>query len=102
MLPKNKRIEIPKLLKAVQGRPCAYCGIQCETVVPAHYTGVGSNRLGKGKGVKPHDICVAALCHACHESFDRYSDHNDAERGLEFLLLCFETLAQSVRDGVIK
>lgn len=102
MFPKNQRIEIPKLLQAVKGRPCVKCKRHTESVVGAHYSGIGSHRLGKGHRVKCHDFCIAALCAECHASFDGYEAGNNAERGLEFLLLCFETLAQSVKDGVLK
>lgn len=105
MLAKNGRIEMPKLLKAANGQSCIKCGVYDKSVVPAHYSGLWAHRLGNGVGTKCHDFCVADLCRVCrkrHADFDDYSHGNDWERSTEFLVLCFETLARRVRDGVIK
>ena len=56
-----------KILRAANGRPCAYCGINNGTTVAAH-----SNRMedGKGVGLKAHDCFVAFLCANCHREYD--------------------------------
>jgi hypothetical protein len=52
-----------KLLRIVATFPCQSCGIQNDTIVPAH-----SDRLidGKGRSLKAHDYRVAAMCYTCH------------------------------------
>lgn len=99
---KNPRIELPKLLKASGGRSCIKCGCQDGTVVRAHYSGIGAARLGKGRGLKPHDHVSADLCGRCHAEMDNYADGNTVERGFDFLMLCMETLARDFREGIIK
>ena len=101
MLQKHSRIEIPKLLKASNGRSCVKCGADDGTIVRAHYSGVGSARLGKGRGVKPHDFCSADLCARCHAEFDGYEGGNTVERGFDFLMLCMQTLERDFREGVV-
>ena len=59
-----------KLLNAAKGEPCICCSVRDDTVVAAHYQGLRSHLLGKGTGMKPHDICVAHLCARCHILFD--------------------------------
>ena len=57
----------PKILRAANGRPCSYCGLNHGTTVAAH-----SNRMedGKGVGLKAHDCFVAFLCATCHTEYD--------------------------------
>ena len=100
MLHKIKVFRSRKLLDAAKDKPCLQCG-SVGTTVAAHYQGIGAARLGKGRGVKPHDFMTADLCHKCHEFFDTYKQPNDAERALVFLLLCAETLNRRFQEGVI-
>lgn len=85
-----------KRLLDVRGLPCQRCGVDDGTVVAAHYQGIGAGRLGKGRGIKPHDFCTAPLCRACHEIMDSYKHGNDYERATEFLLLILESLRKRV------
>jgi len=102
MIEKNKPYRNKKLLNASRGRSCTKCGADDGTIVRAHYQGIGSYRLGKGKGQKPHDFASADLCMVCHSEFDQYETGNNTDRGWEFLLLCMETLARDFRQGIIK
>jgi hypothetical protein len=65
-------IRSKKILAAAHGQRCVNCGVKDDTVVAAHYQGLRANLLGKGKGIKPHDLCVADLCASCHRQFDNY------------------------------
>lgn len=94
-------IRSPKMLEAAQGHTCVLCGRNDGTVVAAHYQGIGSARLGKGRGQKPSDLHVADLCHRCHQAMDAYEGGNDPERSLDFCLAILETLERRWRDGVI-
>jgi len=42
-------------------------------------------------GQKSSDHCVAALCHNCHESMDKYADGNTDARAVKFMLAIFKT-----------
>lgn len=64
------RIEIPKLLASAKGQACVCCRSKDGTVVAAHYTGFRQHKLGKGGGIKCHDLFVAFLCDKCHQRFD--------------------------------
>ena len=99
---RSPRIRAPKLLAAAEGQPCIRCGRQDGTVVAAHYSGVGSHRLGKGMGCKGHDLFHADFCAACHAEMDGYQDGNGDGRAMEFLLLCAETLVRRYREGLLK
>lgn len=59
-----------KLLRSAKGQSCVNCGKKSRTVVAAHYQGIRSHLFGKGKGIKPHDLCIAHLCGKCHRLFD--------------------------------
>jgi len=102
MFDKSPRYKNKKLLSAAFDKTCIKCGIHDETVVAAHYCGIGQVRLGKGTGSKVHDFCVADLCDRCHSEFDQYKNDNDYERAWEFLLLCMLTLNRRFVEGVIK
>jgi len=86
---------------AASGEPCAHCGRKDDTVVAAHYQGIGSARLGKGRGQKPGDLFVAFLCSRCHDYFDSYAAGNDPERAIDFALAVFETQDRLWRAGII-
>lgn len=91
-----------KLLKAAKGQSCVRCNTDDGTIVAAHYSGVYSNRLGRGKGIKPHDFCCADLCSKCHAYFDQYESPNDDSRAAEFMLMILLTLYRRFTEGDIK
>ena len=66
---------------------CVRCGADDGTVVLAHYTGLRQHALGKGRGIKAHDIAGAHLCHACHLFFDNPTERKSIEMSEEFLFL---------------
>ena len=66
----GKLIRSKKILSAAEGQACVHCGVRDDTIVAAHYQGLRSQIFGKGKGIKPHDLCVADLCAKCHYEFD--------------------------------
>ena len=80
-----------KYLDRIRNLPCQLCGVDDGTIVPAHYSGIYSQQLGKGMGQKSSDHCVAALCHPCHESMDKYTDGNTDARAVRFMLAIFKT-----------
>lgn len=80
--------------------PCSRCGRQDGTVIPAHYSGLCSHRLGKGGKIKAHDL-VADLCSTCHSYMDGYDAGNDPERGLEFLICILRSFEARKRQGKI-
>lgn len=97
-----------KYLNAAQGKPCVCCGKNDGTVVACHYQGLRSQALGKGTGIKPHDIAVADLCSTCHQKFDAYEigfqDYDDPfmkkiDHSEEFLFRILLTIIQRIRDG---
>jgi len=102
MIEKNKPYRNKKLLNASKDRTCIKCGADDGTIVRAHYQGIGSERVGKGWGQKPHDFVSADLCMVCHSELDQYEDGNTTDRGWEFLLLCMETLARDFKQEIIK
>jgi hypothetical protein len=59
-----------KLLDVLRESPyCWGCGCANDgTVVAAH---INEGKFGKGRGIKAHDCCVAALCFDCHSSYDQ-------------------------------
>jgi hypothetical protein len=75
------------------------CGRQGETD-PAHYSGPRSHSLGKGRGQKADDDCVAALCRECHEILDSYENGSDRWlRSEEFLFYVVRTMNVLHRIG---
>ena len=72
--------------------------------------------FGKGTGHKPHDICVADLCHKCHKAFDLYKisplDESISNVGdpyakkidisEQFLFLIIQTIIRRIDQGLIK
>jgi hypothetical protein len=63
---------IQEIRDLAKGQACVCCGIRDDTVVACHYQGLRSHSLGKGTGMKPHDLFVAYLCTSCHRKFDSY------------------------------
>lgn len=56
-----------KILDHARGQACTNCGREDGTVVAAHSN---DSRLGKGRGIKAHDIYVAFLDSGCHSWLD--------------------------------
>jgi hypothetical protein len=98
-------IRSKKLLDAARDQSCVNCGVRDGTVVAAHYTGLRANLLGKGTGHKPHDLCVADLCHKCHYQFDVGGGGATFEKKIDkseqFLFNIIKTLMRRVDQGVI-
>ena len=102
-------IEVPKLLAAAKGQACVCCGAKDGTVVAAHYTGFRQHRLGKGKGIKCHDFCVAFLCAKCHSLYDSldvsdFTDHwmRKIDQSENFMFLILKTWERLYLEGKIK
>lgn len=93
------------MLTGAKGQSCVNCGVSDGTVVAAHYTGLRSHLLGKGKGIKCHDLMVADLCFKCHNAFDVDYDRSSFEKKIDlseqFLFLIAKTLLRRVDQGVI-
>jgi len=97
-----------KLLAAANGQRCVNCGVKDDTVVAAHYQGIRAYLLGKGKGTKPHDLCVADLCAACHRKFDNYEISTMSTKYLrqidqseQFLYCIMQTLIRRHEAGIL-
>ena len=101
-LKKTNAFRSRKLLDLAKGRACVECGLQDETVVGAHYSGLFAAEFGKGRGIKPHDWLVAWLCWSCHEAFDSYKGGNGTERSAFFFRAVCRTLAILFEEGHIK
>lgn len=83
------------------GWPCAHCGDHSESVVPAHYSGMHANKLGKGSGYKADDIFIADLCHQCHSDFDSYVNGRDEKAGFDFLMAICVTQRRRYEMGLL-
>jgi len=98
-------IRSKKLLDGARDQTCVNCGRRDGTVVAAHYTGLRSSLLGKGTGHKPHDLCVADLCHKCHYAFDVAGGGSTFEKKIDkseqFLFNIIKTMIRRVDQGVI-
>ena len=89
----------------LDGVRCAKCGAQASGFMqtdPAHYSGLFSDRLGKGGAQKCADIVSCPLCRKCHTDFDLYRTGNDEKRAAEFLLLCWEWLLCNLDAGRVE
>lgn len=109
MLAKNPPIVSKKLREACRGEDlkCVRCNRVTGNVCGRHLTGFRQHMLGKGKGVKCHDIAMAQLCNDCDaELSEGQVDKNDwdsrVEHSEEFLFYCMLTLVERVRDETIK
>ena len=92
------------ILSAARDQSCVNCGVNDETIVSAHYTGMRSHAFGKGTGHKCHDLFVADLCHKCHKAFDEGgagSYEIRIDKSEQFLYLICQTLLRRVDQGVI-
>ena len=109
------KIRSKKLLRGAKDQSCVNCGRNDGTTVAAHYTGMRSQLFGKGRGTKPHDLCVADLCYKCHNAFDlgmkkpldtSISDIGDPyakkiDLSEQFLFCILKTLIRRVEQGII-
>jgi len=104
-------IRSKKMLRAARDQSCVNCGARDGTVVAAHYQGMRSQQLGKGMGIKPHDLCIADLCRACHAAFDAKDVKYDVssitgfgksiDHSEQFLYLIMKTLLRRIEQGVL-
>ncbi len=93
------------MLAGAKDQSCVNCGVSDGTIVSAHYTGLRGHLLGKGKGIKCHDLMIADLCYKCHHSFDVGYDGSSFEKKIDlseqFLYLIAQTLLRRVDQGII-
>lgn len=98
----NKSYRNKKLLALAKHYPCQYCSTDNGTIVAAHYSGMWSNKVGKGKGLKPHDAAIAYLCMDCHDIVDNrnnvYSEH---EALAVWAIACANTYRSLLESGDI-
>ena len=104
---KTSYVRSKKLLQASEGQSCVNCGA-VGTVVGAHLQGIRAQSFGKGRGIKPHDFCVADLCARCHSKFDSYETLAGKNLQLlncvseQFMYCVLKTLERRFADGVIE
>ena len=102
---KNTRIESKKITQHARECACIRCGTNDKTIVARHYNGIRQHLLGKGRGKKAHDLCVAFLCDRCDQEFTEGSvgknEYVRLEKSEEFMFLCMLTMIKCWRDGVI-
>lgn len=98
---KTQYVRSRGLLDSSAHQSCIRCGTRDGTVVPAHYTGIRQQALGKGKSVKCHDCCTADLCRACHEYFDQPEQRKSIDASEEFLFLIALTTVRRMQRGVL-
>lgn len=84
-----------KHTEAAKGEDCVRCGTNDGTVVLAHYQGPMAHKLGKGFGIKAHDLAGAWLCRECHDlldrrTFSRWMTKEDC--GLDLAIHCLKTV----------
>lgn len=99
---KLKPIRSKRYLAAAKGQPCTMTKACDGTVVACHYSGLHSNRLGKGAGIKAQDLFIADLCFDCHQQFDQYTQGRDYEQAFAFAMAIFETQWRRVEQGLLK
>ena len=87
-------------MKLCKGKLCICCGSNPASVIPAHYSGMWSNKLGKGYGIKPHDL-TADLCGECHHKFDNHINGNNLENSFLFCTYIISSLMRRVEDGQV-
>ena len=102
------KIRSKKYLNGARGQACVNCGANDGTTVSAHYQGIRSAAFGKGTGTKPHDLCVADLCHKCHAEFDSGNGSfvvDPFQRKIDlserFLYCCYLTLIRRASQGIL-
>ncbi len=102
------RPEAKEMLASAKGQACICCGINDGTIVAAHYQGFRSHSLGKGTGIKPHNLFIAHLCSKCHAVFDSYDSSNfpdlfmrKIDRSEAFLYMIVKTWERLFNQGKI-
>lgn len=92
-----------KITKASRGSVCIRCS--APDAYSCHYNGKRQMALGKGRGIKCHDLATAEFCHACDARFTEGSIHVDWEtkweRSEEFLYYILQTNIRRLKEGVI-
>jgi len=103
-----ENIRHKKLLTGANDQRCVNCGVKDDTVVAAHYQGIRAQLLGKGKGIKPHDLCVADLCADCHRKFDNYEVSamstkylRQIDQSEQFMYCVMQTLIRRYKAGIL-
>ncbi len=106
------RPEAKVMLASARGQACICCGVQDGTIVAAHYQGFRSSSLGKGIGIKPHNLFIAHLCRRCHEEQDGYKNsHFDdpwmkkiegSETALYYIVKTWERLFNQGKIKIVK
>lgn len=84
------------LLDLARGRPCICCGIQDDTVVPAH------RNEGKGMGLKASDALHVPLCVSCHSEYDQGDAWSRDEKREWFDALYVEYMGQLFAEGKLE
>lgn len=94
-------IAMNKHTQAAKNQSCVRCGIEDGTIVLAHYTGPMAHKVGKGKGLKGHDLAGAWLCRVCHDLLDGRtpSEWTPEERALELAVLSLQTVCIRYEQG---
>lgn len=84
------------LRKLAKDQQCIRCG-NSFGVCLRHYNGFRAHRLGKGRGIKCHDMAGAEFCNECDADFSEANYHKwdggskSIERSEEFLFWCLMT-----------
>lgn len=77
-----------KITRKADGKTCIRCGKGMGTVRACHYNGPRQHALGKGRGVKAHDLATAEFCDDCDRDFTEGTLHRwdtKWDRSEEFL-----------------
>ena len=106
---KTSPLRSKKLLDSARDESCINCGSWGEgSIVAAHLTGMRAQSFGKGRGIKPHDWCIAYLCNRCHTAFDNYEagegSHTQAkiDQSEQMMFLVLRTIDRMFKKGIIK
>ena len=98
-----KRLELPKLRKAMRGIDCTLntpvCNYDSSTVVGCHI-----NTEGGKMGGKSDDTSMVAGCSSCHDYIDGRIERDECENNIEWYKLraLTRTYRQLFDAGVIK
>ena len=98
---KQPMIRSKKYTDAARGQSCVITGTNDGTIVSCHYSGMHSNRLGKGAGVKAHDIFVADLKATVHSDLDNYKSGRNYRSAVVFLDAIMATQRRRESQGLL-
>jgi hypothetical protein len=88
-----------KLRDSAADKPCAFCGRNDGTTVPAHLNSVA---MGKGTGIKCPDSLHARACQQCHDLYDgRAKGWTPEERAERFMWAYFRTVRDWFDEGIV-